>query len=49
MFSKGILGAGAIIDAILIAATQYMGWPGYLQYVWALLALLWGIAVLMEK
>ena len=43
MFSKGVMGGGAIIVAILIALTTYMTWPGYLNYIWAVIVLLWGL------
>ncbi len=43
MFSKGVMGGGAIIVAILIALTTYMSWPDYLHYIWAVIVLLWGI------
>lgn len=36
-------GAGAILLAILIAATEGLKWPSWLHYVWAVAALLWGI------
>ena len=49
MLSKEILGIGAILDGILIALTQYMGWPANLQYLWAVLAVIWGIVILTQK
>ena len=49
MLSKEMLGWGAVLDGVLIAATQFMGWPGSLNYLWALLALAWGAAVLTQK
>ncbi len=49
MFSKAVLGWGTILDAVLIALNQLLSWPASLNYIWALLALIWGIAVLAEK
>jgi UDP-N-acetylmuramyl pentapeptide phosphotransferase/UDP-N-acetylglucosamine-1-phosphate transferase len=43
MMSKGVMGGGAILVGILIALTTYMEWPDYLQYIWAVLVLLWGV------
>lgn len=48
MVSKKLLGWGAIIDGVLIALTQYMAWPASLQYLWAVLAVIWGIVVLAK-
>jgi len=49
MMSKGMLGGGAIVDGVLIAATQFLGWPASLHYLWALLAVIWGIIILTQK
>ncbi len=49
MISKSVLGGGAILDGILIAATKLMKWPGRLYYLWALLAIIWGVIILMQK
>lgn len=49
MFSKQVLGGGAVLDAALIAATEYFSWPGELYYVWASLALIWGFIVLFKS
>lgn len=49
MISKEILGGGAVADGVLIAATQFMGWNASLHYLWALLAVAWGIVALMQK
>lgn len=38
-----IFGAGAILLAILIAATEGLKWPRWLYYVWAAVSLVWGI------
>lgn len=40
--SKVMMGGGAILVAIAMALTQYLGLPGYLHYVWAGLVLIWG-------
>ena len=42
---KNILGAGALIDGILILSTQYFGLPSYLNYLWGAFAVVWGVAV----
>ena len=44
--SKGMMGGGAVLVAVLMALTQLMGWAGYLNYIWAALVLIWG---LMER
>ena len=49
MLSKGVLGGGAILDGVLIALTQLMGWPANLHYLWAVLAVIWGIVILAGK
>lgn len=41
--SKGMMGGGAIIMAILIALTQGLNWAGWLQYIWAIIVLIWGL------
>ena len=47
--NKTIMGAGAIIMAILVALTTLLEWPNYLQYIWALIVLIWGIISLAQK
>jgi len=42
-----ILGAGPILLAIVIALTEAMKWPKWLNYVWAGVALLFGIFILL--
>jgi len=42
MASKKMMGWGVVIVAILIALTQAANWSGSLQYLWALLVLIWG-------
>ena len=44
MCSKGVMGWGAVLVAVLLALTQAMGWPGYLNYIWAVLVLIWGFS-----
>ncbi|HEY4481685.1 MAG TPA: hypothetical protein VI489_02420 [Candidatus Brocadiaceae bacterium] len=43
MMSKEVMAGGAVLVGVLIAATQYMGWSGTLNYLWAALVLIWGI------
>ncbi len=49
MVSKTIMGGGAILLAILIALTQVLTLPSYLHYVWAAIALIWGIVSFAGK
>jgi len=49
MLSKKVLGGGAILDGVLIAATEFMNWSGNLHYLWAVLAVIWGIVILAAK
>lgn len=49
MVSKMVLGVPAVAVGILIAATQYLNLPGYLQYLWAVLVLVWGVLALVQK
>lgn len=44
--SKKMMGGGAIFIAMVIALTQYLGLPGYLHYIWAVLVLVWGLKAL---
>jgi len=44
MLSKGMMGGGAVVVAILLALTEFLGWTGNLNYLWAVLVLLWGLA-----
>ena len=46
MLSKGMMGGGAILLAILIVLTMLLDLPETLNYLWALLALIWGILTL---
>ena len=41
--SKGMMGWGAVLVGVLIAATEYFGLSGNLNYLWALLVLIWGV------
>ena len=41
--SKQMMGWGAVIVGILMASTQYFALPGNLNYVWAVLVLVWGL------
>lgn len=38
-----LFSGGAILLAILIALTAGFKWPNWLNYIWAALALIWGI------
>lgn len=48
-FPKMVAGGGAILLGGLIAATVALNLPNQLHYVWAILALSWGILILMGK
>ena len=43
MASKGFLGGGAILVAILMALTVFLEWSNNLHYLWAAIVLIWGI------
>ena len=43
---KIIMGGGAIFLAVAIAATQYLALTSTLNYVWAVIALVWGVMTL---
>jgi len=42
MFSKQVMGWGVVIVGVLIGLTEFMGWSGSLNYLWAVLVLIWG-------
>lgn len=44
MLSKSMMGWGAVIVGVLMAATEYLAWSGSLNYLWAVLVLLWGLS-----
>ena len=46
---KNILIAGAVFDGLAIAATQYFGFAGELNYLWAAFALIWGFLIWKQK
>ncbi|MEX0933029.1 MAG: hypothetical protein WDZ77_02960 [Candidatus Pacearchaeota archaeon] len=46
MFSKEVLGWGAIVVGILMGLIEFMDWSGQLNYLWAVLVLLFGIGTL---
>jgi len=48
-FSKTLFGVPAVVVGILIAATQYLNLPAYVQYVWAALVVIWGLLALASK
>ena len=39
-------GGGAIFLAVCIALTTALNWPKWLNYIWAALALVWGLLAL---
>ena len=41
--SDTFFGGGAILMGILIALTSVLKWPARLNYVWAALAIIWGV------
>ncbi|MDP3726410.1 MAG: hypothetical protein Q8R36_04410 [bacterium] len=43
MMSPDLFGGGAILLGVLIAAGTALRWPVWTNYVWAAVALLWGI------
>jgi len=43
---KKMMGGGAILVAVLMALTEYMSWPGYLNYIWAIAVAAWGLMYL---
>ena len=47
--TQNFLGWSEIVLAILIALNQGLNWPGYLQYLWALLVVIAGIWTLAAK
>lgn len=49
MVSKTMMGGGAILLAILIVLTVVLSLPETLHYIWALVALVWGILTFMDK
>lgn len=49
MLSKKNLAYVAIVFAFVIAASEYLGLPSMLHYLWALIVLVWGILALKAK
>lgn len=49
MNSKMMMAGGPILLGVLIALTQFMGWNGSLHYLWALVAIVWGLWAYMGK
>jgi hypothetical protein len=41
MLSKQYMVGGAVLVGVLMVLTEYLGWGGSLNYVWALLVLVW--------
>lgn len=48
MISKGVLSWGAIVVGVLIALTEFMTWPSSLNYLWAVLVLVWGFLAMSK-
>lgn len=42
MASKSTMGWGAVVVAVLMALTEALAWNGNLNYLWAVLVLVWG-------
>lgn len=49
MLLKEIIGGWAIVVGVLIAFTKFMQWPDSLNYLWAVLVLIFGILWLSKK
>ncbi len=49
MLSKTIMGSGAILMAIVVALTNLLSWPNYLQYIWAVVIAIWGIITFVQR
>ncbi|MGQ0535512.1 MAG: hypothetical protein ACT4PT_05530 [Methanobacteriota archaeon] len=45
---KQVTGGGAVLLAILIAASVSMGLPENVHYLWAFLSLVWGLLALQN-
>jgi len=43
---KKMMGGSAIVVGGLIALTEFMSWPAYLNYVWAVVVAVWGVMAL---
>lgn len=46
--NKGLFSWSAVVVGVLIALTELMSWSGSLNYLWALLVLIWGF-IAMSK
>lgn len=49
MLLKEIIGGWAIVVGVLIAFTEFMNWPGLLNYIWAFIVFIFGILWLSKK
>ena len=47
MNSKMTMVGGPVLLGVLVALTQYLGWNASLNYLWAALAIVWGLMGLM--
>ena len=43
MAAESMMGGGAVLLGVLIAAGTYLKWPNWTNYVWAALALVLGV------
>jgi|TARA_B100000315_G_C14570631_1_gene585278 hypothetical protein len=46
--SKEVMGWGAVAVGVLMGLTEWQSWNGYLNYLWAVLVLLWGVSGLKK-
>ena len=47
--NKRFFNWSAVVVGVLIAATELMGWSGNLNYLWAVLVLIWGFVAMGKK
>ena len=45
--SKMIMVGGPVLLGVIVALNQYLGWNASLNYLWAGLAIVWGLSGLM--
>lgn len=48
MVSKEMMVGGPILLGVLIAATEFMQWNSSLHYLWASVAIVWGVWTYMK-
>jgi len=49
MFSKKVMGGGAIFLGIVMLAAMFLDLPSSLNYVWAIIVIIWGVMVMIGK